>query len=345
MSIAWARNARRHRKRQTARIAPGHILQGVSSLYHDAAAVGFYTLDILGRPVDSIPSAGNVAFIDEIRLAVSGTAGAVAVDLAKLGLRCLAAGAVGDDEQGDFVLAKLARHGVDVAAMQRVPGVPTSSTIMNVRSNGERPALHVRGASDHFDLPEPLDPRILDARFVHLGGTGFLRRLDGEPSLRLLRAAKAAGCITTFDMIAPEDGALALVRPLLPFIDWFLPSIEEARDLSGRDDPWEAARFFLDEGVQLAAITLGGEGSILAAADGTRLTIPAFDVPVADTTGCGDAYVAGMIAARVRGLDLETAARFATASAALVATGLGSDAGIVDFEDTLARMRTLPQRA
>ena len=61
-----------------------------------------------------------------------------------------------------------------------------------------------------------------------------------------------------------------------------------------------------------------------------------------DTTGCGDAFDAGFIASLHHGMDLETALRFAQASAALVATGLGSDAGIRSFEHTLETMRTLP---
>ena len=311
---------------------------------HDVAAVGFYTFDILARPVEAIPAGGGVAFVDDIRLVVSGTAGATAVDLAKLGLSCLAAGAVGDDDQGDLVLTKLGRHGVDISGMQRIQGISTSTTIMNVRANGERPALHLRGASDHFTISSQLQDQVLACRYVHLGGTGFLRSLDGAPSLRLLKAAKAAGCITTFDLIAPEMDGSSLVEPLLPFIDYVMPSIEEARILSGSADPVEAANWFIGRGVQVAAITLGGEGSVVVDADGQVLCIPAFDVPVVDTTGCGDAYVAGMITARIKGMDLESSVRFASAAAALVASGLGSDAGIVSFEHTLDRMRALPHR-
>lgn len=295
--------------------------------------------------MDAIPPGGGVAFIDEIRLVVSGTAGATAVDLARLGLRTLAAGAVGDDEQGALVLSKLERHGLDIAGMQQIPGVPTSTTIMNVRRNGERPALHVRGASDHFTLDEAGLARVLEARFVHLGGTGFLRRLDGPPSLRLLRAARERGCTTSLDLIAPENGAQALVLPLLPFVDWFMPSIEEASALSGRTDPVEAARFFVEAGAGAAAVTLGGDGSVLVTRDGQVLRVPAFQVPVVDTTGCGDAYVAGMIAGLSRGMALEEAARLATAASALVATGLGSDAGITGFDATLEAMQSLPARA
>jgi sugar/nucleoside kinase (ribokinase family) len=67
---------------------------------------------------------------------------------------------------------------------------------------------------------------------------------------------------------------------------------------------------------------------------------PAYDIKVVDTTGCGDAFDAGFIAALHHKMDAETALRFAQASAGLVATGLGSDAGIVSFEDTLATMKS-----
>ncbi len=310
---------------------------------YDVAVVGLYILDILGRPVSRIPERGGVEFIEEIRLTVAGTAGGTVVDCAKLGLKCRAVGAVGEDEKADFVLSTLERHGIDTSTMQRVPGVPTSATILNIRPNGERPALHVRGASDHFDLgPEHYDA-VLDARFVHLGGTGLLRRLDQGGAERLLREAKARGRRTTFDLIAATRETISLVKPLLPHIDYFMPSVEEARDMSGLDRIEDVARFYLDHGVKVCALTMGGEGSYVAMPDGA-FRVPAFEVKVVDTTGCGDAYDAGFIAGLSRGFDLETCARFATAASALVATGLGSDAGIRSFEDTLAKMRSLPVR-
>ncbi|MBU6276005.1 MAG: sugar kinase [Planctomycetes bacterium] len=308
----------------------------------DVSVIGLYILDVLGRPVTRIPERGNVEFIEEIRLTVAGTAGGTVVDTAKLGLRSLAVGAVGDDEKADWVLHTLGKHGVDTSAMQRLPGVPTSATILNVRPNGDRPALHVRGASDHFTVPEALEDLVFDAPIVHLGGTGLLRALDGAASAALLRAAKARGRIVTFDLIAAHAGTLALVDPLLPFIDFFLPSIEEARDMSGQKTPEDCARFYLDRGTTCCVFTLGAEGAYYAHRDGTRLASPAYEVDVVDTTGCGDAFDAGFIAALHHRLDTETALRFAQAAAGLVATGLGSDAGIVSFEHTLETMRTWP---
>jgi sugar/nucleoside kinase (ribokinase family) len=305
---------------------------------YDVSVIGLYILDILGRPVTRIPDRGNVDFIDEIRLTVAGTAGGTVVDAAKLGLKCLAVGAVGDDEKADFVLATMQKFGIDTAGMQRLKGIPTSATILNVRPNGDRPALHVRGASDHFDVaPETYD-QVFDAPIVHLGGTGLLKKLDGAPSRVLLQEAKKRGRTVTFDLIAANAETIKVVQPLLPFIDYFMPSIEEAKDMSGQGTPEDCAKFYLDQGATCCVFTLGAEGAFYAHKDGTRLKVPAYEISVVDTTGCGDAFDAGFITALHRKMDPEQSVRFAQAAAALVATGLGSDAGIVSFDDTMARM-------
>jgi sugar/nucleoside kinase (ribokinase family) len=86
--------------------------------------------------------------------------------------------------------------------------------------------------------------------------------------------------------------------------------------------------------------TLGGDGAYYAHKDGTRLKSPAYDIKIVDTTGCGDAFDAGFITSLHHKMDTETALRFAQASAGLVATGLGSDAGIISFEDTVQKMKS-----
>lgn len=306
---------------------------------YDVSVIGLYILDVLGRPVTRIPDRGNVDFIEEIRLTVAGTAGGTVVDTAKLGLRSLAVGAVGDDEKADWVLLTLNKHGIDTSAMQKIKGVPTSATILNVRPNGDRPALHVRGASDHFAVPASMYDQVFDAPIIHLGGTGLLKTLDGPASVTLLKEAKARGRIVTFDLIAASAETIAIVEPLLPYIDYFMPSIEEAKDMSGQSTAEDCAKFYIDRGAGCCVFTLGGDGAYFAHQDGTRLTSPAYDIQVVDTTGCGDAFDAGFIAALHHKMDTETALRFAQASAGLVATGLGSDAGITTFADTLATMK------
>jgi sugar/nucleoside kinase (ribokinase family) len=181
--------------------------------------------------------------------------------------------------------------------------------------------------------------QVFDAPIIHLGGTGLLKKLDGPASVTLLREAKSRGRTVTFDLIAANAETLGIVAPLLPYIDYFMPSIEEAKDMSGQKTAEDCAKFYLDRGASCCVFTLGGEGAFYAHRDGTRLASRAYDITVVDTTGCGDAFDAGFIAALHHEMDTETALRFAQASAGLVATGLGSDAGIVSFEDTLKTMK------
>ena len=96
---------------------------------HDAAwplgtvtVLGAHILDVLGRPVETIPPGQGSVRLREIRATAAGTAAGTAVDLAKLGARVLAAGALGDDLLGDMVIAAMARHGVDTAGLIRKNG-------------------------------------------------------------------------------------------------------------------------------------------------------------------------------------------------------------------------------
>ncbi|MHA1567348.1 MAG: carbohydrate kinase family protein [Alphaproteobacteria bacterium] len=309
---------------------------------HDVACVGLTILDILGRPVRRIPDGGNVEFIDEIRLTVAGTAAGTVIDCAKLGLKSLAVGAVGEDEKGDFILDTYRRHGIDTSAMQRTSAAPTSATILPVRPNGDRPALHVRGASDHLMLGPTDYDAVTNGPFLHMGGNGLLEAFDGPPTAALLAAAKARGVTVTFDLIAPNEQTMAIVGPCLPHVDYFMPSMEEAELLSGLQDPAEIGRFFHDQGATNCIFKWGAKGSYLSTVQGdTR--IPAFQIDVVDTTGCGDAYCAGFIAGLAQGWAVEKACRLATAASALVATGLGSDAGIVDLAGTVKVMETYPE--
>jgi sugar/nucleoside kinase (ribokinase family) len=306
---------------------------------HDVTVVGLMILDILGRPVERIPDGGNVEFIEEIRLTVAGTAGGTVVDCAKLGLNSMAVGCVGNDEKGDFILDSYRRFGIDISAMQRTDAAPTSATILNVRPNGDRPALHVRGASDHLKVEESDYDRILDARFLHMGGTGLLQMMDGYPTEQLLKAAKARGLTVTFDLIAPNAGTLELLKPCLPYVDYFMPSMEEAAFMSGMTDPDAISDFYLGLGARACVFKWGARGSYYATPD-HRERVPAYRVEVSDTTGCGDAYCAGFIAGLAQGWGPDRACRLGTAASGLVATGLGSDAGIVDLPSTIAFMES-----
>ena len=311
----------------------------------DVSSVGFAVLDILGRPVTRIPEGGRADFIEEIRMTVAGTAAATAVDCAILGLKTRMVSTVGQDEMGDFLVSKMQQYGLDTDLVRRDSSVQTSATILPVRPNGERPALHVPGTAATFKVePEDLEGA-LDAKIVHIGGTGLLKSFDGEPTVAFMRKAKELGRITTFDLIQANPETVRLVEPLLPFIDYFVPSIDEASEMAGVQDPAEVARFFKKRGVKNAVLTLGAQGVYVDPEEGAPFSLPAHEISVVDTTGCGDSFTAGIIVGVSKGWDLRESARFASAVAAQVAQGLGSVGKLSSFEKTVELMETLPLKA
>ncbi len=231
------------------------------------------------------------------------------VDTAKLGLKSLAVGAVGEDEKADWVLLTLEKHGIDITPCSAFR-CTDQCDILNVRPNGDRPALHVRGASDHFDLPPAMYDQGLRRENRASGGTGLLKKLDGPPSRIILQEAKKRGCITTFDLHRSQCGNGGHRRAATALDRLFHALDEEAQDMSGRKGPEDCAAFYLDKGATACVFTLGGDGAYYAHKDGTRLKSPAYEISVVDTTGCGDAFDAGMITALCRGMDLETSLRY-----------------------------------
>lgn len=297
------------------------------------ATIGIHIVDILGLPVSAIPEGQGIAFLDEIRMTPAGTCAATAMGLAKLGVPTATFGAVGDDDLGRWLGTRLAEYGVDTAGLVTTSAAPTSATMLPIRPNGERPALHVRGANTQVTEASIDWDALTHARHLHVGGTSLLPGLDGEPTARILQRARSLGMTTSLDLIFdPARDFEELLGPCYEHLDFFLPNDEDARAISGAIDNASAAEYFLDRGVQNVAITLGADGALFANRSTGAFTVPAIPVDVVDTTGCGDAFSAGLIAGIVEGRSPRESVEMGVACGSWVATGLGSDAGISDRE-------------
>jgi sugar/nucleoside kinase (ribokinase family) len=304
-------------------------------------ALGAHILDVLGRPVTEIPEGQGGTLIEEIRLSPAGAAGGTAVTLAKLGASVVSAGAVGMDDAGAVLVGALERFGVDCSSLVRRSDVQTSATILPIRPNGDRPALHVIGANGTYTIDDVPWGEIESAGFLHVGGPEFL---GPENATEILRRAHDAGVVTTADFLAdgwPE--LLDMLAPAIEHVDYLFPNEDQAVKLTGASDPLDAARALLDRGVGCVAMTRGAAGSAIVSPDGVEF-VPAFEVDVVDTTGCGDAFVAGFIRGLSLGRGPAEAAALGSAAASFVATGLGSDAGEFGLDAVLARADDQPGR-
>jgi sugar/nucleoside kinase (ribokinase family) len=308
----------------------------------DLLAVGLTTLDIVGYPIDAIPAGEAGVLISGIDIVPAGTAGGFALVAALLGLKTGLVSALGDDRAGRFVRGVLEAYGVDTALTPTLPGFPTSATILPIDSQGRRPTLHAPGASLLMELDDAAIEAASHSRFIHWAAIGA-RRIDPAQRDRFLRAAKDAGAVITCDLIAPAPDAAAELAAIAPLLDCFLPSLVEAQFLTGQADPAACAAALLATGIPAVVIKLGAAGTLVASADGVA-SFPAFQVEVMDTTSCGDSFCAGYVAALSRGFTMADRIRFASATAALVAQGLGTLGKLQDFDHTLAESRTMRVR-
>jgi sugar/nucleoside kinase (ribokinase family) len=316
---------------------------------HDAAwplgtvtVLGAHILDVLGRPVETIPPGQGSVRLREIRATAAGTAAGTAVDLAKLGARVLAAGAIGDDLLGDIVVAAMARHGVDTAGLIRKSEAQTSATILPIRPNGERPAFHVPGATRLFTRADVDLEHMHSSRALLIGAPDALAGMTGEELAQVAAAARASGALVAVDVLHPgRPQDLERLAPLLAVTDWFMPNGDQILALTGRAGLADAIKDVQALGTAAVAVTCGADGCLVAWRDsGAPVKLPALEVEVVDTTGCGDGFTAGLLAGLLAGPDPAStapadAAWLGLACGALVATGLGSDAGIESLGQVL----------
>ncbi len=311
----------------------------------DLTAVGFVVLDTSCAHADAMPPRGGATFVEQSTMTVAGTAGATALDCAMLGLKVRVATEIGRDAMGDWLIGEMERHGIDTALISRNDTVQSPMSMLPIAPDGARAAFFAPGTSRTFCLDDASIEAACAARIIHLGGTGLLDAFDGDPSLKLLKRAKERGRTTVFDLILANDATIRLVEPLLPHIDYFVPSIEEARAMAGGGTPAEVAAWFKGRGVRNAVITLEGEGVWVDPEMGEPFHLPAHRIDVVDTTGCGDSFTAGIITGLARGWDLRQSARFANTVAAHVAQALGSQGILTDFDTTVQAMERWPLRA
>lgn len=213
---------------------------------------------------------------------VGGNAVNVAVNLQRLGYRAAYFGAVGDDAEGRRVRAVLARLGVDLASLIVVAAGRTSFTVIATGADGDRHFVSEDFGVCRFYRPDAADlARLTTMRHVHIGW------LDDAGATK--RALAHAGISVSQDLsvnaeprnVSPGDLGIAFMSC-------------DGDDTQAHD----LARAVSAQGARLAVIMRGARGSLALRGDDV-FTGEALPVTVRDTTGAGDSFIAGFLAAHL----------------------------------------------
>jgi len=267
----------------------------------------------------------------------------VATGLARLGRRVAFSGVVGDDPFGRRLARALAAEGV-LCHLRRAAERPTGLWFVALDARGERTFFspNARRSADKLLAPADVDGALLGrARWLHVGSSAHVLPPAQEALREAADAARARGVAISFDPnvrahLWDDLGAcVRLCRELFPLCTVVKLSEEEAALLTGEPDAERAAAWLAAAGVSLACVTLAERGALVRRGADV-LHVPAERVEVVDTTGAGDGFVAGLLAALLalgppEALDraaLERAVRFANRVAGRVCARVGAVAGL-----------------
>jgi sugar/nucleoside kinase (ribokinase family) len=278
-----------------------------------------------------VPDADNPAVV---RARPGGSAANQAAWMARLGLNVVFAGRVGAADAA-FHRRELARFGVE-PRLAADESAATGAIVVLVGPDGERTMITDRGANLRLN-PDDVPAALLDdVALLHLTGYSFFAPGPRAAVLGLIFEASRRGVPFTVD-----PGSAAFLRQLAPgaFLGWTkdaavcFPNWDEAAVLAGLAVPGELADPSGDDprltAVALArnygvvVLKLGAGGAVLAVADAPPVLIPAWPAEARDTTGAGDAFCAGFLAAWLTGAPLAEAGTAAARAAALAVAALG----------------------
>lgn len=264
----------------------------------------------------------KVDILESTRQGGGQTATAMAA-AARQGARAAFCCRLGFDELSLFTISELEKEGVDCSpCVQDAVGSPYHSIIIVEAQHHTRTILHSGG-----NVSPP--PEIITAELISRTKVLFTDDNSGQAGIKAAQLARSLGIPVIADV---EPDTPEGVEDLLPFIDHLVIGSEIAAILSGKEHEAEMATALCNSGRACCVVTAGENGCWYSDGGKAAIHIPAFQVEVLDTTGCGDVFHGAYAAAIARGESIAEAVMLAGASAALKAACLGGRLGIPDLD-------------
>ena len=284
--------------------------------------VGDLLYDLLAKAEGEI-TLGTDTFVP-IRLAAGGSGANAAAWLVHAGVETRFVGRVGDDVFGDFLEGEMRRAGVE-PHLARDTELATGKVFVLLDGAGERTMITDRGAGENLS-PEDLPEDLFEPGHLHLSGYTFSGGSRRESALEALRLARASGMTVSVD-----PSSVPLLESVGPgrFLEWtrgadlLFPNLTEGAVLTGEETPDLILEKLLPH-YGAVVLKLGPEGALYADGSGDVLRQPAAPARVEDTTGAGDAFSAGFLAAWLAGHPPEEASGRGAGTAARAVGRIGA---------------------
>jgi len=286
----------------------------------DVVCLGESSLDLVAV-LDRFPEPDTKVDAAAFEMMMGGQAATAAVACARQGWRACYVGCLGADAWGDTIASSLASEQVAMSVVRRAGARSRTAIIVVERATGRRTII------EHRDARQRLRPGDIDPAVITSGRVLLVDATDIETSIAAARTAREAGIPTVVDIDRAEPGADALLAEIDVLVVTASFAAAHATDASPRTGLAALAERFRPA---VAVATLGADGSV-ALCRGRDIRMPAPMVSVVDSTGAGDAFRGGFIAAWLRfgaEADLRVLLQYANATAAQNCTGLGAQTAL-----------------
>lgn len=292
----------------------------------DILGLGMSMMDSIQR-IEEFPHSTGVTEVAESALMGGGPVPTALCSAAQLGASAAIIDRVGKDWRGDLVRDDYEKFGVDVRFLELQEGRTSSLGIVLVRErDGERHIVFQSGSFDPLSSEELPTAALERCRYLHLNGRHW------PAALRAAEIVNASGGVVSFDGGAHRYDQK--FEPLLEKTNILIVARDFAVKLAKSEDHEKQLAELLRRGSDIVGITDGVRGSWFLTREGEDFHQPAFAVePVIDTTGCGDVFHGAFLFARNRGDSWRSCARFASAAAAINATGLGGRGNLASLDE------------
>jgi 2-dehydro-3-deoxygluconokinase len=257
-----------------------------------------------------------------------------AIAAARQGARVAYVTRLGEDTFGDLFMELWAREQVDTRAVARDPAAHTAVYFVTHGPQGHAFSYLRAGSAASRMTPGtlPLD-LIRSSKWLHVSGISQAISASACDSVfAAIHAARDAGVKISYDSnlrlkLWPLERARAIIRAAIGLCDLFLPSIEDARELSGLSEPDAVLDWCFAAGARQVVLKLGSEGALHGTPE-LRQRVAGHRVAAVDATGAGDCFAGALLARLVAGDELHVAVPYANAAAALTTTGFGAVAPV-----------------
>ena len=304
--------------------------------------VGLLVCDIVIKPVTKQTLEQDTSTADVIDITIGGDACNVARGLKQLGLDVSLMSIVGDDYWGKFILEQLSSSGLETKFIKcHTP--PTSISAVLVSDSGNRSFVSLKGSCHQLQPDDISDEILKEHEILYVGSAGDLPGFEYEPLRKLLARAKVLGLKTIMDLTGEITSSfLDCIKNSFEYLDAFVPSIREVKGLFSKETAEDCLRCMSSFGVKNSCIKLGDKGSEVLE-DGRPIIIKPFPAICIDSTGAGDAFVAGYIAGMASGFSNRECCLIGNYTGGCAVTQIGADAHLGNLNEILRNLELMEE--